>query len=152
MRRIDIITEVRVMTRDLTNSVFRESDIVIFVNQAIDRMKQLIPQLDAMVSLTAPNQEPIILPSKYHSLISVFATARCFGQDERHYQATTFMNEFEQKMDEFKTAIENGEIVLTDAENNPIEGTYNVEYVDLSAYWNDSEITELDEGVSGVPD
>jgi len=148
MRRVDIISEVRIMTRDLTNSVFRESDIIVFINQGIDRIKQLISQLDGMVSLTAPNQEPIILPVKYHSLISVFATARCFGQDERHYQATTFMNEFETKMEEFRSAVENGEIVLTNPDATPIEGSYNIEYVDLDAYWSE-EATDLDSGIAG---
>lgn len=134
MRRLDITQTVRNNTRDLTNSVFRLTDIVMFINEGVDRMKQIIPQLDGMLSLDVPEQVPNILPSKYHHLLALYATSRCFGQDERHYQATNFMNEFEVKVDEFRSKVENGEIVLLDGTGIPIEDPYTEDYVDLSYF------------------
>ena len=45
------------------------------------------------------------------------------------------MNEFEAKMDELKTAIANGEIVIIDDSGNAIEIDVDVDYVDLKPYW-----------------
>lgn len=134
MRRVDIIQTVRNNTRDLTNSVFREQDIIFFINEAMDRMKQILPQLDGMINLVTNDQVPNILPAKYHHLLGVYSTARCFGQDERHYQATTFMNEFEIKMEEFRSKVENGEIILTDSEGNEIQDPYQEDYVNLDYF------------------
>lgn len=134
MRRLDITQTVRNNTRDLTNSVFRLTDIVMFINEGVDRMKQIIPQLDGMLSLDVPEQVPNILPSKYHHLLALYATSRCFGQDERHYQATNFMNEFEVKVDEFRSKVENGEIILLDGTGFPITDAYTEDYVDLSYF------------------
>lgn len=141
MIRTHIIQRVRALTRDFSNSIFREQDIIDFINEGIDRFK-IISELKSMTHLLTNLQEPTLLPSEYHYLLAIYATSRCFGQDERHYQASTHMNEFEVKMDELKTAIANGEIIIVDDSGNAIEVDVDVDYVDLKPYW--GRVREVD--------
>ena len=142
MNRTQIVQKVRALTRDFSNSIFREQDIIDFMNEGIDRCKQIIPELRTMTHLLTSQQEIKLLPPQYHHLLAVYSTSRCFGQDERHYQASTHMNEFEVKMDELKTAIANGEIVIVDDSGNAIEIDVDVDYVDLKPYW--GRVREVD--------
>lgn len=137
MRRLELIRRVRSLTRDFSNSIFREQDIIDFINEGIFRFKQVIPELKDLTSLLIQEQEPSLIPEEYQHLISVYSASRCFGQDERHYQATTLMNEFEVKLDELKQGIESGDIVIIDPETGePIGDGDNVhEYVNLKSYW-----------------
>lgn len=136
MNRLEMIKRVRSFTRDFSNSIFREQDIIDYLNEGINRIKQLIPEFRDVNSLTENNSVPLLLPEMYHHLIPVYATSRCFGQDERHYQASTFMNEFETKVDELKSAIAEGSIVVIDPETGePVDVTYNVDYV-VDTYFN----------------
>jgi len=135
MNRLKIIQRVRSMTRDFTESIFRREDIHLWLNEGIDRFAQIIPQLQGLEHLLSDSAEPTLIPERYRHLLAVYAASRCFGQDERHYQASTYMNEFEVKLDELKTAIENGEVVIVDEDGNPITDEYKVEYVDLEPYW-----------------
>ena len=136
MTRDKLVERTRSLARDFSNTIFREQDIVDFLNEGINRMKQRITQLKGMESLIARQQSPILLPEQYHHLLSVYSVARCFGQDEDHYRASTHMNEFEVKLDELKEAIENGTVVIIDPDGNTVEDEYKMDYVDLSAYWN----------------
>lgn len=131
MNLIQLIQRVRQHTRDLSNSIFRERDIIDFINESIERFQQYIPELKDMVSLEEHSDVPILLPKQYHSLLSVYATSRCFGQDERHYQATTFMNEFETKLVELGVSIDAGDVVILDEDGNRVtrEENYDTEYV-----------------------
>lgn len=142
MNRTQIVQKVRALTRDFSNSIFREQDIIDFINEGIDRCKQIIPELRTMTHLLTSQQEIKLLPPQYHHLLAVYSTSRCFGQDERHYQASTHMNEFEVKMDELKTAIANGEIIIVDDSGNAIEVDVDVDYVDLKPYW--GRVREVD--------
>lgn len=142
MNRTQIVQKVRALTRDFSNSIFREQDIIDFINEGIDRCKQIIPELRTMTYLLTSQQETKLLPPQYHHLLAVYSTSRCFGQDERHYQASTHMNEFEVKMDELKTAIANGEIIIIDDSGNAIEVDVDVDYVDLKPYW--GRVREVD--------
>lgn len=152
MRRTQIIQRVRQNTRDFSNSIFREQDIIDFINEGIDRIRQYIPELRNMTHLLAPQQVPNLLPPQYHHLIAVYATARCFSQDERHYQATTYMNEFEVKLDELKSNIESGNIVIVDEDGKRVVNDIDVDYVDLTAYWGRPrrDRGDFDKGVEGV--
>ena len=95
-----------------------------------ERFKQAIPQFRNEVTLDNNNTEPLLIPSYYHHILSVYASARCFSQDERHYQATTLMNEFEVKLEELKSKIESGEIVIKDPETGEdITTTNTTDYV-----------------------
>ena len=149
MQRSHIVSRVRSLTRDFSNSIFREQDIIDFINEAIDRIKQAIPELVKMEYLLSNAQIPNLLPEQYHHLLSIYATARCFGQDERHYQSSTHMNEFEVKLEELRTSIENGEITIVDSEGNSINSDLTVDYVDMKPYWNERSI-DIDNGVEGV--
>lgn len=109
--------------------------------------------------LLVKTQEPELIPEEYQHLLAVYSASRCFGQDERHYQASNLMNEFEIKLNEFKLAVENGEITLTDGDGNAIEITNVVDYVDLEEYWgvgkegyftDEDDIFDEDKGVEGV--
>lgn len=116
MRLIDIDKRVRNMTRDFTSSIFREIDIIDFANEGIDRMMQLVPAFSNMEYLVNSDDVPLYVPKQFHHLIAVYSASRVCAQDERTYQAMTYMNEFETKLEELKTKIENGEIVITDPE------------------------------------
>ena len=136
MTRLELIQRVRAVTRDLSNSIFREQDIVSFINEGVDRFKQYIPQLSKMNHLVETNSSPDILPSQYHHLLAVYCSSRCFSQDERHYQATTMMNEFETKLEELKAAIDSADVVIIDPETGESITEDNfVEYVTLKPYW-----------------
>ena len=150
MQRTKLILRVRSLTRDFTNSIFRETDIIDFINEAIDRFKQTIPQLKSLTYLATPTSEPSLIPEQYQHLLAVYASSRCFGQDERHYQATTLMNEFEVKLEEMKGLIENGQLIIIDpTTNEAVADEYVIDYVDTSAYWTNSssELYDVDEGV-----
>ena len=137
MNRLYLIARVRSLTRDFSNSIFREADIVSFLNEGVERFKQAIPQFRNEVTLENNNSEPLLIPSYYHHILSVYASSRCFSQDERHYQSTTLMNEFETKIDELNQKIQNGEIVIIDPETGNEIGVSdnNIDYVDLKSYW-----------------
>lgn len=136
MRRLEIIQRVRALTRDFSNSIFREQDIIDFINEGINRFKQVIPELKSTPKLLEKDQEPFPIPEHYQHLLAVYSASRCFGQDERHYQATTLMNEFEAKLDELKQAIGNGDIQIIDPDTGESIVTENEnDYVDLTPYW-----------------
>lgn len=154
MDRLALVQRVRALTRDFSNAIFREIDIIDFLNEGIDRISQVIPELDGMVHLLSHTDVPILLPSKFHNLLPLYATARCFGQDERHYQSSTFMNEFEVKLSDLKALIETGDIVIIDpVTEEPVEmdNASNIEYVVTNNYYQPYESSsDLDEGVDGL--
>lgn len=147
MNRTQLISMVRSNARDFTNSIFRESDIILYINEGIDRVKQVIKECKPMVQLTSPTQSPIILPEEYHSLLALYSTSRCFSQDESSYRAVSFMNEFEAKLDELKQDVQSGDVVLVDGTGIEIESAYEPEYVDLESYWGKSTTDLLEEAV-----
>lgn len=150
MNRLDLIRRVRSLTRDFSNSIFRESDIVDYINEGINRIRQVIPELSGLTELTDNAQSPDLLPKQYHHLLALYSASRCFGQDERHYQASNFMNEFETKLDEMKVSIEEGRIKIIDPQTNqPINSTYESDYV-VDNYFKTTKLTDFDDGVEGV--
>ena len=150
MNRLDLIRRVRSLTRDFSNAIFRELDIVDYINEGINRIRQVIPELSGLAELTDNTQSPDLLPKQYHHLLALYSASRCFSQDERHYQASNFMNEFETKLDEMKISIEEGRIKIIDPKTNqPIEGTYEPDYV-TDNYFKTKNLTDFDAGVEGV--
>lgn len=135
MNRLKLIRYVRSMTRDFTEAIFREDDIVTFINEGIDRIRQVIPELRNLKHLDSNSKEPTLIPEQYRHLLGIYATSRCSGQDERNYQATTYMNEFEVKLEELRIAIENGEINIVDENGEEISADTSIDYVDLEPYW-----------------
>ena len=114
MNRNELVSRVKSNVRDFDGNTFKEKDIINYINESIDRVKQIIPELNAMEYLNIGEDTPILLPNSYHHLLSVYSTARCFAQDERHYQAATLMNEFEVKLQSLRDDIYNGDIIITD--------------------------------------
>ena len=146
MNRNDLVKRVRIITRDLTESIFRENDIVDFINEGIERFAQVIPEMESIKTLSTATSNVTLIPRAYQHLLAVYAASRCFAQDERHYQATTLMNEFDVKVDELKQKIENGAITIIGEDGLPITASNPIDYVDLRPYWNVRSIDE-DEGV-----
>ena len=146
MNRLLLIQRVRNLTRDLSNSIFREIDIIDYINESIDRIKQVMPEFSGMFYLMGNEDVPSLLPSHYHHLLAVYATSRCFGQDERHYQATNFMNEFETKIDDLKNEINNGQIVITDVQGRPVVTAHTALYVSDNYFESRTGIIDLDNG------
>lgn len=150
MNRTQLISMVRSNARDFTNSIFRESDIILYINEGVDRIRQVIKECKPMVHLITVGQIPIILPDEYHSLLAIYSTSRCFAQDESNYRAISFMNEFESKLEELKQDIQSGDVVLLDGSGLEIESVYIPEYVDLESYWGDESVDLLDESVETI--
>ena len=136
MNRLKLIQRVRSMTRDFTNATFRENDIIDFINEGINRFKQIIPEVKKEELLLSNQQKLKYIPEEFQELLVIYSTSRCFSQDERHYQATTLMNEFEVKLDELREAIDNGIHNILDPDTGEvITMDLEVEYVDLYPYW-----------------
>ena len=143
MKRLELILRVRALTRDFTNSIFREQDIIDFINEGINRFKQIMPIFKSTPKLLVAEQEPKPIPEEYQHLLAVYSASRCFGQDERHYQATTLMNEFEVKLDELKQGYENGDIEILDPVTGEVMTLDNpISYVDLQPYWGINSTTD----------
>jgi hypothetical protein len=149
MNRGDLIKRVRAYTRDLSSSIFRNIDITDFINEGADRIKSRVPLLVTIPTLTSDDQIPDPLPSQFHYLLAVFSASRCFSQDERHYQASTLMNEFETKLEELIGAINNGEVIIKDAQGVAITSTNVIDYVTEVYFADEDDEDEL--GVAGVP-
>lgn len=142
MNRKDLATRVRQYTRDTNKAIFKEGDVIAFINEAVDRLRS-VPEFKDMRYLTDDNDEPVYLPSEYHYLIAVYATARCFEQDERHFQGAQKMNEFEAKLAELRELIQSGEVVVVDEDGEPATNELAMDAV-VDVYFNvsrkDSEV------------
>lgn len=109
----DIIVRIRMHTNDSAGSIFTEDDIIIYINEAIDRIRSNAYFKD-MSYLTLDTDVPEYLPVQYHYIIPLYATSRLFAQDERYYQGTSFMNDFEYKFEELSQAVESGDVEILD--------------------------------------
>lgn len=146
MDRLKLMFRVRSLTRDLSNAIFREVDVIDYINEAIERVQQVIPEMEGMTPLLDNTQVPTHLPRIYHHLLAVYGAARLFSQDEQHYQASTLMNEFEIKLEELKSAIASGDIIIVDPETGePVESEASNSYVVNNYFYsNRGRISEVD--------
>ena len=135
-----LINRVRSITRDFNGSIFREQDIIDFINEGIDRVKS-IPQFVPMPYPIQKTDSIKYLPSQYHSLLSVYACSRCFFQDGQSYNAGTTMNEFESKLEELNGKIASGEVVIKDENGVPVVSDYTADFVS-DVYFNSSTSDE----------
>ena len=141
MTRLELMVKSSKLLRDESNTIYAKSFIIDQINESIDRFKQLIPELKGMLYLTIDTDSPILLPEEYQHLLSIYACARCYEVDERHYEASKYMNEFEIKVSNLKDAIASGEIVIKD----PITGVAVVvdiqqDYVRNMYFYGDEDI------------
>ena len=132
----DLVTRVRSYTRDTTGTLFELSDIENFINEGIDKLRQ-IKSLETMATLTNDEQSVDLLPPQYHYCLAVYSASRCFSQDEQHYLAQTFAEEFNGLYDLIELGIKEGTIVIADDGGNPInndismDGVTNVYFEDI---------------------
>lgn len=127
----ELVQKVRRYTRDTTGSLFVQQDIVDFINEGLDRTKQVVKHFKNASYLRSNSDEVELIPEQYQHLLSVYSASRCFAQDEQQYQATTYMNEFEAKLNELLQAILSGDIVITDKDGNVVDsdGNLGLDYV-----------------------
>lgn len=128
MNRDELVVRVRKYVRDTTASIFNKVDIEDYINEAIDRVRN-IPALKGMRHLLNRDDVPNLLPEEYHYLLAVYSASRCFSQDERHYQSTVFMNEFENKLEDLRNKIENGEVTIIDDDGNVVQNYNTIDKV-----------------------
>lgn len=148
MKRSEIFTRIRSYTRDLSGSIFRNIDLTNYTNEAIDRLRSRVPELSEMVYLESDDSIPTYLPVPFHFMIAIYASARCFAQDERHYQASTLMNEFEVKLEEMIGLIQDGMIAIKDPNGDTVDPEYATDFV-KKVYF-DQESSDTDSGVEGL--
>lgn len=152
MNRIDIAKRARVLTRDLKNTLFREEDVLDFINESIDRVISLIPQCRKMTYLLNSTDEPSYLPSQYHYLLAIYCASRLYTQDDNDTKAVMFMNEFEAKIDELNSKIDSGKITIFAPNGVVIPNTPVVDYVldnyfTENCYTSESETPNTDEEI-----
>ena len=142
----DIIHLTRVYCRDTNSKVFLEADIVLFINEAIDRMKQY-KVFESLEHLVHPTDELAVIPAHYQYLIPLYAAFRCLETDERFYEATEKRNEFETVFLDLINEIESGNLVVTNSEGEVITDLPNyVEYV-TDAYFKPKKRGDLDDSL-----
>lgn len=104
----------RSLVRDLAGAYFAEGDLRNYVNEAIDRMKQVIPELRGMKHLFGADDVITHIGEEWHHLLAVYCASRLCTQDERFFQAGNFMNEFELKLQDLKNSYDAGETEFID--------------------------------------
>ena len=131
----DLIYTARLYTRDNNSYMFSDSMVTLFINQAIDRIRQYKYFVN-MKHLSSKEDEPNLLPSQYHYMLALFASSRCFEHDERFYESVEKRNEFESLLDSLISDVQLGNIVLIDEDGNAIkDDTSCIDYV-VDAYFN----------------
>lgn len=144
MNRTELVLRSRNLVRDLSNSFFREGDVVNYLNEAIERVQQEIPELENMPLLTTSLQEATYLPKPWQHILAIYTASRLAHQDERFFQAGNLMNEFEVKLDSLKSLIQSGDIVIKDPDGNVIEASSQPQYVVNNYYFNNSGLFPRD--------
>ena len=124
----ELIDRVHNYTNDTTGTLFPSSMVKGFINEAIDKLKQ-IKELEGMTYLSADTDMPKLIPNYYHYILSVYGASRCFSQDEQHYQAQTYMDEFLNSFGILELGIKEGNIIITDELGNLVTGVNDFDYV-----------------------
>lgn len=137
----DLIKMTRTYTRDNNSYVFTEANIKMFINQAIDRIRQYKVFGD-MPYLNNKTDSVSFIPEPYQYIIALFAAHRCYDTDERFYEGIEKRNEFEQVFSDLINEIEAGNIVIADAQGEVQDDMPNyIEYVKNEyfgfPYWDD---------------
>lgn len=129
MNQTELVARVRALTRDFNGSIFRETDVLNFINEAIDRVREIVTELQTMSYPKDSNSEIEMLPQQYHHLLAVYSASRCLFQDEQDYRAGTLMNEFELKLEELLGKIADGSIVIKNPDGSEVTQAYVEDYV-----------------------
>lgn len=124
----ELIERTHNYTNDTTGTLFPSTIVKGFINEAIDRLKQ-IKELEGMSYLSSDSDVPSLIPNYYHYILAVYGASRCFSQDEQHYQAQTYMDEFTNLKSILELGIKDGSIVITDNNGEAITDVYEFDYV-----------------------
>lgn len=136
------------LLRDESNTIYSKVFLIENINEAVDRFRQIVPELQNMNYLSADLDVPNLLPVDFHHLLYVYAMARCYEIDEQHYQAAKYMNEFETKVQNLVEGIADGTIIITDSDGNVVtpdirqDHVVNV-YFKEPYYLEDTETTDV---------
>lgn len=129
MNLTDLIHMTRVYCRDNNNHMFTDSNIKMFLNQAIDRLRQY-KVFDKMSYLESNDDVVTFLPSQYHYLLALFASSRCYDTDERFYEGIEKRNEFESAFSDLINEIETNNVIISDDDGSTIDDKPNyIDYV-----------------------
>lgn len=142
MTRLELLNRTGKLLRDESNSIYSKSLVIDNLNEGINRIKQIIPELVTMPMLLNDTDIPQLLPDHYHHLLCVYAMARCYETDERYMESGKFMNEFEVKINNVKEQVQNGEIELKNQDGSTFTSTM-IEDAVTNVYFNYS-IDEVD--------
>lgn len=124
-----MLTRAGRLLRDEGNTIYPKVFVIENINEAIDRFRQKIPELQGMTYLSADIDVPILLPVDFHHLLYIYAIARCYEIDEQHYQAAKYMNEFETKIQNLIEGISDGTIIITDPNGTTVTPDIRQDYV-----------------------
>ena len=109
-----------VYTRDTNSYVFPDDYIDMFLNQAIDYIRQYAMFRD-IPHLRDGEDVPELIPEFYHYILALFAASRCFDVDERFYEGVEKRNEFEATFDSMLAEIHAGNLTIYDKDGNVVE-------------------------------
>lgn len=123
MKLSELVNRVRSYTRDTTGTLFSLSDVQGFINEGIDKLKQ-IKELEGMNYLSSDEQTPNLLPPQYHYCLAVYGACRCFSQDEQHYLSQTFADEFNGIYTLLELGIKEGTIIIVKDDGTPAKDSY----------------------------
>jgi hypothetical protein len=141
----------RSYARDLNNNTFRDIDVLDYMNEAIERCGQEIPQLRGMNELQENLDVVTLMPKVYQHILAIYCAARLFAQDERFHQSATLMNEFEVKLSQLANEVLSGEIVIVDSDGNEVEWTAPEDHVkNVYFTYGSASDEDIDEGVDEV--
>lgn len=62
MNRLELVKRTRKNLSDEQNTLFTHDDIVSYINESIERVGQVIPELEIMEPLNADTEEPTLSP------------------------------------------------------------------------------------------
>lgn len=126
---LDARFDTRRHLKDDTENVWSNIDINAFVNEAILIIKNTVPLYFTTLLEVSSDTDTITIDNVYKKLISLFASARCFEQDEQNYRAVKNMNEFESRREEMKYEILDSDAYADILAQAQEDGDYTQDYV-----------------------
>jgi len=110
MTRAEIVKDVRRLINEASPAIWLNADIYAFINGAFRRIRTIDKRLTVTrcPDLTLDASVPAIPGNgDWDDLFVLFAVARCFEQDRQNYPAVKYMNEFENKLNEYINFLDN---------------------------------------------
>lgn len=120
MNLSDLVDRTRMYSRDTNSFVFEIPNIISFINEAIERVRQY-NVFEDMEYLSSNADVPTHLPPQYHYILSLYAASRCMAMDERFYESVELRNEFETIFSDLISEIQTGNITIYDGDGNIVE-------------------------------